>query len=163
MPVVWMSTSTTPCPLIAFSRLVISALAAYIARAVPPRLTDTPMLITALSGVAFWVPSPTTVTVSRGPATVPAPTADWAAAPPAPARTARAVTADAAMAITAPMAISVALAANGPLRMRIDGPSVMKSVDETALRTRRRNKPLLWPAFQSGRGWVGYRALLWGP
>jgi hypothetical protein len=69
-----------------------------------------------LSGVAFCVPSPTTVTVSRGPATLPALTAPAVDPPPAPARTATAVTADAAIAIKAPMTIKTPRVASVPLR-----------------------------------------------
>src|SRR5438046_1712051 len=90
----------------AFSRAVISALAVFIASAAVGRRADAPRLIRALSGVAFCVPSPTTVMVSRGPATAPAPT-EVCVDPPAPARTATAVTADAAIAINAPITIRI--------------------------------------------------------
>ena len=100
---------------------VISVFAAFNASPLLPRVTETPRLISALSGVAFCVPSPTTVTVSRGPATLPAPTAAWlAAAPPAaPALTATAVTADAAIAMSAPIAISIPRVARVPLKVRM--------------------------------------------
>jgi hypothetical protein len=55
------------------------------------------------------------VTVSRGPATLPALTV-LDDVPPAPARTATAVTADAAMAIKAPMTIKTPRVASVPLR-----------------------------------------------
>ena len=99
----------------------ISVFAAFNASPLLPRVTETPRLISALSGVAFCVPSPTTVTVSRGPATLPAPTAAWlAAAPPTgPARTATAVTADAVMAISAPIAMKIPRVAKVPLRVRM--------------------------------------------